>query len=44
MTDQTRKVERFRALHIRGKPFVLFNISDTTGEQSSVRLSCIRFR
>src|SRR5260370_35074024 len=28
MTDQTRKVEQFRALHIPGKPFVLFNIWD----------------
>jgi methylisocitrate lyase len=28
MTDQTRKVEQFRALHIPGKPFLLFNIWD----------------
>jgi len=28
MTDQTRKGEQFLALHIPGKPFVLFNIWD----------------
>jgi 2-methylisocitrate lyase-like PEP mutase family enzyme len=28
MTDQTRKAEQFRALHIPGKPLVLFNIWD----------------
>jgi 2-methylisocitrate lyase-like PEP mutase family enzyme len=28
VTDQTRKVEQFRALHIPGKPLVLFNIWD----------------
>ena len=28
MADQTRKVELFRALHIPGKPLVLFNIWD----------------
>jgi 2-methylisocitrate lyase-like PEP mutase family enzyme len=28
MADQTRKAEQFRALHIPGKPFVLFNIWD----------------
>jgi len=28
MTDQTRKAEHFRALHIPGKPLVLFNIWD----------------
>jgi 2-methylisocitrate lyase-like PEP mutase family enzyme len=28
MTDQTRKAEQFRALHIAGKPLVLFNIWD----------------
>jgi len=28
MIDQTRKAEQFRALHIPGKPFVLFNIWD----------------
>jgi 2-methylisocitrate lyase-like PEP mutase family enzyme len=28
MTDQARKVEYFRALHIPGKPLVLFNIWD----------------
>jgi 2-methylisocitrate lyase-like PEP mutase family enzyme len=28
MGDQTRKADEFRALHVRGKPFVLFNIWD----------------
>lgn len=28
MSDQTQKADRFRALHIRGKPLVLFNIWD----------------
>lgn len=28
MTDQTRKAEHFRALHVPGKPLVLFNIWD----------------
>jgi 2-methylisocitrate lyase-like PEP mutase family enzyme len=28
MTDQTRRAERFRGLHIPGKPLVLFNIWD----------------
>jgi 2-methylisocitrate lyase-like PEP mutase family enzyme len=28
MSDQIRKAEQFRALHIPGKPFVLFNIWD----------------
>ncbi len=28
MTDQARKAERFRGLHIPGKPLVLFNIWD----------------
>lgn len=28
MTDQKRKAEQFRALHIAGKPLVLFNIWD----------------
>src|SRR5580692_12894591 len=28
MTDQTRRAEQFRALHIPGKPLVLFNIWD----------------
>jgi 2-methylisocitrate lyase-like PEP mutase family enzyme len=28
VTDQTRKAEQFRALHIAGKPLVLFNIWD----------------
>src|SRR5215475_4865151 len=28
VTDQTRKAEEFRGLHIRGKPLVLFNAWD----------------
>jgi 2-methylisocitrate lyase-like PEP mutase family enzyme len=28
MSDQTRKAEQFRALHIPGKPLILFNIWD----------------
>src|SRR5258708_39631588 len=28
MTDQTRKAEHFRALHIPGKPLLFFNIWD----------------
>jgi 2-methylisocitrate lyase-like PEP mutase family enzyme len=28
MNDQTRKAEQFQALHIRGKPLILFNIWD----------------
>ncbi len=28
MADQTRKAEQFRALHIPGKPLILFNIWD----------------
>jgi len=28
MTDQTRKAEHFRALHIPGTPLLLFNIWD----------------
>src|SRR5438128_11623248 len=28
MSDQTRKAEQFRALHVPGKPLVLFNIWD----------------
>src|SRR5260370_40664283 len=28
MADQTRKAQQFRALHIPGKPLVLFNIWD----------------
>src|SRR6516162_2004844 len=28
MADQSRKAEQFRALHIHGKPLVLFNIWD----------------
>jgi 2-methylisocitrate lyase-like PEP mutase family enzyme len=34
MTDQTRKVEQFRALHIPGKPLVLFNIWDAGGAKA----------
>ncbi len=29
--DQTRKADQFRALHIPGKPLVLFNIWDPGG-------------
>lgn len=28
MTDQTRKADQFQALHVRGKPLILFNIWD----------------
>jgi 2-methylisocitrate lyase-like PEP mutase family enzyme len=35
MTDQARKAERFRGLHIPGKPLVLFNIWDA-GSASAV--------
>lgn len=31
MTDQSRKAEQFRALHVRGRPLVLFNIWDAGG-------------
>ena len=34
MTDQQRKAERFRALHIPGKPLVLFNIWDAGGAKA----------
>jgi 2-methylisocitrate lyase-like PEP mutase family enzyme len=34
MTDQTRKVEQFWALHIPGKPFVLYNIWDVGGTKA----------
>jgi 2-methylisocitrate lyase-like PEP mutase family enzyme len=32
--DQTRKAEQFRALHVPGKPFVLFNIWDAGGAKA----------
>jgi 2-methylisocitrate lyase-like PEP mutase family enzyme len=34
MTDQTRKADRFRGLHIPGKPLVLFNIWDAGGAKA----------
>src|SRR5258708_30555778 len=34
MTDQTRKAEQFRALHIPGKPLVLLNIWDAGGAKA----------
>jgi methylisocitrate lyase len=34
MTDQTHKAEQFRALHIPGKPLVLFNIWDAGGAKA----------
>jgi 2-methylisocitrate lyase-like PEP mutase family enzyme len=40
MTDQTRKVEQFRPLHIPGKPFVLFNISDAGSTKAVASKRC----
>src|SRR5258708_35535472 len=37
MADQTRKAEQFRALHVPGKPFVLFNIWDAGGAKAVAR-------
>jgi len=34
IADQTRKAEQFRALHIPGKPLVLFNIWDAGGAKA----------
>src|SRR5882672_10697847 len=34
MSDQTRKAEQFRALHIPGKPLILFNIWDAGGAKA----------
>src|ERR1700737_2795098 len=34
MANQTRKAEQFRALHIPGKPLVLFNIWDAGGAKA----------
>lgn len=34
MTDQTRKAEQFRALHVSGKPLVLFNVWDAGSAQA----------
>ena len=34
MTDQARKAEQFRVLHIPGKPLVLFNIWDAGGAKA----------
>lgn len=36
MTDQARKAEQFRALHIPRKPFILFNIWDAGGAKAVV--------
>ena len=37
MSDQAQKVERFRALHIPGRPLVLFNIWDAGSGQGGGR-------
>lgn len=37
MIDQTRKAEAFRALHIPGRPIVLFNIWDAGGAKAVAR-------
>jgi hypothetical protein len=37
MTDQTRKAEHFRALHVPGTPLVLFNIWTRGAPRSSPR-------
>ena len=34
MTDQTRKAEQFRGLHVPGKPLILFNIWDAGSAQA----------
>src|SRR4051812_27141679 len=34
MTDQTSKAEQFRALHVPGKPLILFNIWDAGSAKS----------
>ena len=34
MSDQTCKAEQFRALHMPGKPLVLFNIWDAGGAKA----------
>jgi 2-methylisocitrate lyase-like PEP mutase family enzyme len=34
MADQRHKADQFRALHIRGKPLVLFNIWDAGGAKA----------
>ncbi len=34
MADQMDKDEQFRAMHIRGKPLVLFNIWDAGGAKA----------
>jgi methylisocitrate lyase len=34
MDDQKRKAEQFRALHVRGKPLVLFNIWDASSARA----------
>jgi 2-methylisocitrate lyase-like PEP mutase family enzyme len=37
MSDQKHKAEYFRALHIPGKPFVLFNIWDAGSARAVAR-------
>src|SRR4030095_9318377 len=37
MADQRHNSEQFRALHIRGKPLVLFNIWDAGGAKAVAR-------
>src|SRR5882724_6583568 len=37
MADQTRKAEQFRALHIPGKPLILFNIWDAGSAKAVAR-------
>jgi 2-methylisocitrate lyase-like PEP mutase family enzyme len=37
MTDRTREAEQFRALHIPGKPFILFNIWDAGGAKAAIK-------
>jgi 2-methylisocitrate lyase-like PEP mutase family enzyme len=41
MTDQARKADQFRSLHIPGKPLVLFNIWDV-GSVKAVRRLVLR--
>src|SRR5262245_37304419 len=36
MTDQKQKAERFRALHVPGKPLVLFNVWDASSAKTVV--------
>ena len=34
MSDQTRKAEQFRGLHVPGRPLILFNIWDAGGAKA----------